>query len=69
MVLIHRWSLYVGSITWKVYPLGPVKCGLYKHVVFMYRFRSGLTVYRFMNIFIKCCCVMFCTCDDASITV
>ena len=27
-------SLYTGSITWKVYPCGPIKCGLYKQVVF-----------------------------------
>ncbi len=39
MILIHRWSLYVGSITWKVYLWGPVKCGLYKQVAF----RGGLT--------------------------
>ncbi len=34
VVLIHRWSLYVGSIQWKVYHWGPVKCGLYIQVVF-----------------------------------
>ncbi len=32
-----RWSLYAGSITWKVYPWRPAKCGLYKQVVFIYR--------------------------------
>ena len=37
MVLIHRWSLYAGSIAWKVYPWGPVKFGLYKQVVFLCR--------------------------------
>ena len=37
VVLIHRWSLYAGSITRKVYPWGPVKCGLYKQVVLIYR--------------------------------
>ncbi len=37
VVLIHRWSLYADSIAWKVYPWGPVKCGLYKQVVFIYR--------------------------------
>ncbi len=37
MALIHRWPLYAGSTTWKVYPCGPVNCGLYKQVVFMYR--------------------------------
>ncbi len=36
VVLIHRWSLYAGSIAWKVYSWGTVKCGLCKHVVFMY---------------------------------
>ncbi len=37
MVLIHRWSLYAGSIAWKVYLWVLVKCGLYKQVVFIYR--------------------------------
>ncbi len=37
VVLIHRWSLYAGSITWKGYTWGPVNCGLYKQVVFIYR--------------------------------
>ncbi len=37
VVLIHRWSLYARSIVWKVYTWGPVKCGLYKQVVFIYR--------------------------------
>ena len=37
MVLIYRWPLYAGSITWKGYPWGPVQWGLYKQVVFMYR--------------------------------
>ena len=37
MVLIHRWSLYAGSIAWDVYNWGPVKCGLYKQVVLIYR--------------------------------
>ena len=27
VVLIHRWSLYPGSITWNVYPWGVVRCG------------------------------------------
>ena len=57
MVLIHRWSLYAGSITLQVYAWGPAKCGLYKQVVFIYRWslepgalylqmvsRAGLTV-------------------------
>ena len=33
----HRWSVYAGSITWTVYHCGPVKCGLYKQVVFIYK--------------------------------
>ncbi len=37
VVLIHRWSLYTGSITWKVHHWGPVKSGLCKQVVFIYR--------------------------------
>ncbi len=40
MVLIHRWSLYAGSIAWKLYSCGLVKRSLYKQVVF----RPGLTV-------------------------
>ncbi len=46
MVPIHRSSLYAGSITWKIYPWEPVKCGLYKQVVFICHvvFRAGLTV-------------------------
>ena len=37
VVLIHRWSLYADSITWKVYPWGPVNYGIYMQVVFIYR--------------------------------
>ncbi len=38
MVVIHRWSLYAGTVTWEVYPPGlAVKCGLYKQVVVIYR--------------------------------
>ena len=37
VVLIHMWSLYAGSTVQKVYTWGPVKCGLYKQVVFIYR--------------------------------
>ncbi len=37
MVLIHRWSLYTGSISWTVYTSGLLKCGLYKQVVFICR--------------------------------
>ena len=40
MVLIHRWSCYASAITWKVYPWGPGKCGLYRQVVF----RASLAV-------------------------
>ena len=40
-VLIHRWSLYAGSATWKVHPRGAAKCGLYKQVVF----KAGLPVF------------------------
>ncbi len=32
VVLIHRWSLYAGSIAWKVYTLISVECDLYKQV-------------------------------------
>ncbi len=35
VVLIHRTN-YPGSITWKVQPWGPVKCGLYKQAVLIY---------------------------------
>ena len=28
--VIHRCPLYAGSVTWKVYPWGPVNCGLYQ---------------------------------------
>ncbi len=46
VVLIHRWSLNVGSMAWKIYTRGPLKCGLYKQVVFIYRwsFRAGYTI-------------------------
>ena len=37
VVLIQRWSLYAGTIVWKVYSWGPVKCVLYKQGVFIYR--------------------------------
>ncbi len=40
---MQRWSLYAGSITRKVYSWGPVKCGLYKQVVF----RTGLNVFDY----------------------
>ncbi len=43
---VHRWSLYTDSITWKLYFWGPVKCGLYKQLIFIYRWslRAELTV-------------------------
>ena len=37
MVLIHMWFLYTDSIAWEVYTWGLIKCGLYKRVVFIYR--------------------------------
>ncbi len=37
VVLIHRWSLYAGSIAWKVYAGGHINCGLYKQMIFIYR--------------------------------
>ncbi len=40
VVLTHRWSLDTGSITWKIYLWGPIKCGLYMQVVV----GAGLTV-------------------------
>ncbi len=47
MVLIHRWSLYAGSIAWELYTWGPVKYGLYKTVGLYIQvvFRAGFTVY------------------------
>ncbi len=45
MVLIHRWSLYAGLITWKSYPLGPVKCKcLYEQVISTWSFRASLSI-------------------------
>ncbi len=37
VVLMHRWSLYAGLITWIVYTWEPVTHGPYKQVVFIYR--------------------------------
>ncbi len=37
VVLIHRWSLYASLTKRKVYLWRPMKCGLYKQVVFIYR--------------------------------
>ena len=39
VVIIHksRRSLYTGSMSRKVYLCGPIKCGIYKQVVFIYR--------------------------------
>ncbi len=44
MVLIHRWSVFAGSIAWEIYPRGSVNRGLYKQVVFI---RTGFTVCKF----------------------
>ncbi len=39
---MDRWSLYAGSITWKVCPpAGHVKCGLCKQVVVVYKWSLG----------------------------
>ncbi len=46
VVFIHRGSLYAGSIAWKIYTWGTVKCGLYKQVVF----RAGLTVLEYTSL-------------------
>ena len=54
VVLIHRWSLYAGSITWKVYPWGLVKCSLYKQVVFIYRWSLD-QVRLYINFFLVLC--------------
>ncbi len=34
---MHRRSLCAGSILWKVLPWRLVKCGVYKQLVFIYR--------------------------------
>ena len=54
MVLIHRWSLCTGSITWKIYSWEPVKCGLYKQVILYIQvvFREGLSAYATCNLII-----------------
>ena len=36
-VALYTFGLYPGSIAWKVYTWGPVKCGLYKQLFFIYR--------------------------------
>ena len=37
-VRIYRWSLYAGSIKWKLYQWAPaLECGLYKQMVLIYR--------------------------------
>ena len=42
---IHRWSLYAGLITWKIYPWGPAKWSLYAGGVYIQVvLRAGLTV-------------------------
>ncbi len=45
VVLIHRWSLYAVSLAWKVYTWVPVKCSLYKQMVFTRGPLSRLTVF------------------------
>ena len=60
MVLIHSWPLYEGSITWKEYPWLPVKCGLYKKVVFIYRCyleQVWLRLYLYLLMLHSCCVV------------
>ncbi len=37
MVLIHKRSLYAGSMQWGAYPWETVKCDLYKQVVLIYK--------------------------------
>ncbi len=37
VVLVHGWSLYVGSTAWKIYTQLPAKCSLYKQAVVIYR--------------------------------
>ncbi len=50
VVLIHRWSLYTGSIRWKAYLWGPVKCGLYRQVVLIYRSLEEVSLYIYIVI-------------------
>ncbi len=55
VVLIHRCSLYAGSIAWQIYTCVPVKCGLYKQVVFIYRcFLEQGWLYKFVFYFWYC---------------
>ncbi len=57
VVLVHRWSLYAGSITGEVYHWGPVNCGLYKQVpgglYIQVVFRAGWPIYYI----VRCCSV------------
>ena len=52
VVLIHRWSLYAGSITGEVYHWEPVKCGLYKQapggLYIQVVFRAGWPIYSIL---------------------
>ncbi len=49
VVLLHRWSLYTGSITRKVYLCGPMKYGLYKHGLYIQVvFSAGLKGFCYM---------------------
>ncbi len=56
VVLIHRWSLCTGSVTWKAYPEGPVKMqslwtgGLYTQVVL----RAGSSVFELVLVVTRC---------------
>ncbi len=50
IMLILGCLLYAGSTTWKVYPWGLVKCGLYKQVVFIYRWSlEQVRLYMYYN--------------------
>ncbi len=51
VVLIYRWSLYAGSIAWKLYTWGTVKGGLYKQVVFLFRWSLEQVFHEQI-----CCC-------------
>ncbi len=46
VVLINRWSLHAGLITWMCILLGLVKGGLYKQVVFIHRFDCICVPYK-----------------------
>ncbi len=52
VVLIHRWSLYTGIIAWKTYTWRPVKCCLYKQVVFIYN-GSLNQIWLYYTVFVR----------------